>query len=133
MKLSNIALCIRGISYSKTYKNWENKGDGIQHDKCLFSLNKYIINPIGINNINIFLSTYNNSKLYNIINDYKPVDIILYDFNKSKKIKEQSSIYGIIATQMKDCLDMIINYSKKKNKEFKFIILNRFDIFLELI
>jgi len=78
------AICYRGISYKENYFNEPGLNSyNVDFCECLPSNKKYLIDPLveKKNNVDVFFNTYDSLRLSEYINELKPVDINLKQFN----------------------------------------------------
>jgi hypothetical protein len=123
------AICYRGISYKENYFNEPGLNSyNVDFCECLPSNKKYLIDPLveKKNNVDVFFNTYDSLRLSEYINELKPVDINLKQFNSSIQKYNFSHVTQIII----DSLEQIKKYQNDNNIEYDYIILTRFDIVL---
>jgi len=113
----NIAICLRGIHYE--YSNIRN----VNYKKSLLNYKKFIFDNLkeNGNNIYTFITTYHTELENELINDFKPNNIILNNYNIN------DSAYIIYLTQYIELIDMVINDEIKLGIKYDSIIIFRFD------
>lgn len=121
-----LALILRGISYYDGDIKICNS-DSVNYKECLNSFRENLCTPLKdiFDQIDIFLVTYMNPKITEIITDYKPVDMILYPY---QSMFRQNS-YEITAKLMRDALFMVENYVLMSESGYDNILIIRFDMF----
>lgn len=122
-----LALVLRGISYYDDLTRKVCNSPTIDYKECLNSFRNNLIAPLRsvFNQIDIFLITYVNPKLTDILTDYNPVDIKLYP---SATIYNQNP-REITAQLMSDSIDLVEKYSHLFYTNYNNIMITRFDMY----
>ena len=135
-----IAICLHGLHPDESWKDVKK-----QKDKCLYYLNKNIININNINNCDIFLHSFSKNKENELLM-YQPKDKIIetdYNFDKNNEIdymektyySSTKNIYGISHVRnvyyyyygIKKCVQLMSDYEKKYNFQYDFVMTFRID------
>lgn len=114
----NIAICLRGIHYEQSdIRN-------VNYKKSLLNFEKFIFDNLkeNGNNTYTYITTYHTELENELINDFKPNNIILNNYNIN------DSIYTIYLTQYIEIIDMVINDELKLGIKYDSIIIFRFDL-----
>ena len=116
-----IALLLFGISYMKTYNHWNKNDYSINYQNSTDNYEKFIFKFFKNSDFDVFISTYNNEKVDDLINYYKPKKYHLEnDFN----INFNTSRNRHFINSIKLCLE----YSEANNINYQFVIITRFDL-----
>lgn len=120
-----LALVLRGISYYDEDRKVCNSAS-VNYKECYVSFCENLFAPLQtIFDIDIFLLTYNSSKLSELIEDYDPVDIHVYP----KELIYHRDAKEITATLLMDSLNMLQDYMYTHNMVYDNIAIVRFDMF----
>lgn len=116
-----LAIILRGISYYDNPDVKVSNSSTVDYRECVESMEKNLIVPLkGVfNSIDFFLVTYNSPKLSDLIETFKPIDMMIYPTSSMQTYRKRITVKLMI-----DCVELLELYP-----EYDYILMTRFDLY----